>query len=103
MTISGSLEQGSGKALGLFAPSEFHRFWTEVSSKRRHYQLYKLLVRYNPKSADIHTPYHGTFGIDVTIPGTRRMLDLSAELFSKYTPLEHQGKYSIERWMAQRN
>lgn len=82
-----------------FTPEEFARFWNEVSSDRSRYRLYKLLVRYNRRQPDLNTPYHGTVSIDVTIFHTRSMLELSAELFERYRPLEHLGKYSIQRYI----
>jgi uncharacterized protein YbjT (DUF2867 family) len=84
-----------------FTPEEFSRFWAEVSSDRRRNRLYKLLVRYNPSQADLNTSYHGTVSIDVTIFNTRSMLEVSADLYERYRPLEHLGKYSIERYIKQ--
>ena len=86
-----------------FTPVEFRRFWKEISSDRRRYRLYKLLVRYNRRQTDLNTPYHGTVSIDVTIFNTKSMLDLSVDLYQRYRPLEHLGKYSIERYINQSN
>ncbi|MFG0287062.1 MAG: FAD-binding protein [Rhodopirellula sp. JB044] len=82
-----------------FTPEEFQRFWHEISGDRKRYRLYKLLVRYNREQSHLNTPYHGTVSIDVTIRNTKRMLGISTELFEKFRPLEHLGKYSIERYM----
>lgn len=65
------------------------------------FRLYKLLVRYNPHQLDLNTHYHGTVSIDVTIFNTRSMLKVSADLYQRYRPLEHLGKYSIERYINQ--
>lgn len=86
-----------------FSPEEFTRFWQEISNDRSRYRLYKLLVRYNRRQSDLNTPYHGTVSIDVTIFNTRSMLDAAAELFQRYRPLEHLGKYSIERYIHRRD
>jgi len=80
-----------------FQPQDFTRFWAEISSDNQTYRMYKLLLRYNCKREDVNTPYHGTISIDVEIPNSRAMIECSKRLFKKYSPLEHQGKYSIEK------
>lgn len=80
-----------------FQPEDFTRFWAEIRGDRQTYRMYKLLIRYNAKREDVNTPYHGTMSIDIEIPVSRAMIECSKQLFLKYHPLEHQGKYSIER------
>ena len=86
-----------------FTPEEFARFWEDISSDRSRYRLYKLLVRYNRRQPDLNTPYHGTVSIDITILNTQSMLTMAAELYQRYRPLEHLGKYSIERYINRSN
>ena len=86
-----------------FTPEEFAKFWAEISSDRNRFRLYKLLIRYNRRQGDVNTPYHGTVSIDVTIFNTQSMLEISSDLYQRYQPLEHLGKYSIERFIKQRN
>ena len=86
-----------------FSPDAFADFWREISADRKRYRLYKLLIRYNREGSSLKTPYHGTVSIDVTIWNTSTMKNRSVELYEKYRPLEHLGKYSIERYIeAQR-
>ena len=85
-----------------FAPQDFSTFWSEITSDRSRYRLYKLLVRYNRDGTDVDTPFHGTVSLDVTITNTREMKELSAALFEKFRPLEHLGKYSVERYIHER-
>ncbi|NJN73864.1 MAG: FAD-binding protein [Limnothrix sp. RL_2_0] len=80
-----------------FQPEDFTRFWAEIRGDRQTYRMYKLLIRYNAKREDVNTPYHGTISIDIEIPVSRAMIECSKQLFLKYRPLEHQGKYSIEK------
>jgi hypothetical protein len=80
-----------------FQPEDFTRFWAEIRGDHQTYRMYKLLIRYNAKREDVNTPYHGTMSIDIEIPVSRAMIECSKQLFLKYRPLEHQGKYSIER------
>jgi hypothetical protein len=82
-----------------FPVEKFPEFWRRIRSDPTRYRMYKLLVRYNRPGAYLHTEYHGTVSIDVTIRNERSMLNISAELFRKYRPIEHRGKFSIEDYI----
>ena len=82
-----------------FPVEQFPEFWRRIRSDPTRYRMYKLLVRYNRPGAYLHTEYHGSVSIDVTIRNNRSMLNVSAELFRKYRPIEHLGKFSIEDYI----
>jgi len=84
-----------------FTPEQFELFWREIYTGNPSPRLYKILIRYKSRNA-LNTPYHNTVSFDNSILNTRASLEKSAELFVKYRPLEHLGKFSIENYIRQR-
>lgn len=82
-----------------FSPEDFETFWKALHVGKSRPGFYKLLIRYNRVNQHLSTPFHGTISIDITVlnhPWARRR---GVELYQQFRPLEHRGKYSIERYL----
>jgi hypothetical protein len=80
-----------------FDHKEFERFWEEIVAQRQMYRFYKLLIRFNMTTALTVNPYYNTISIDVMVVNTPEMLRRCKKLYEHYRPLEHSGKFRIDR------